>query len=61
MTIAPQSDVELFRQIAAENRRLKRDRTRLRKALRQAIAIVERQGGYVVGADIKDMAARGRR
>jgi hypothetical protein len=51
----------LSRDLAAENRRLKRDRAQLRSALRAAIAIVERQGGYVVGEDVKALAARGRR
>jgi hypothetical protein len=48
-------------QLAADNRRLRRERSKLRAALRRAISLVERQGGYVVGADVKGLAMRGRR
>jgi len=47
--------------LAADNRRLRREGARLRSTLRAAIAIIERQGGYVVGDDVKALARRGRR
>lgn len=50
----------LAKQLTTENRKLRCDRARLRAALRQAISIVERQGVYVVGDDVKALAARGR-
>lgn len=47
--------------LEADNRRLRRERAKLRSTLRSAISIIERQGGYAVGDDVKALAKRGGR